>query len=68
MANVKPGLPAVGLAAGVGAVVTVLTTLRRRAAKRRDEHAQTRPEAGRRRIDVVALDEAARDPERKGRE
>jgi CHASE2 domain-containing sensor protein len=68
MGNVKPGLPAVGLAAGVGAVVTVLTTLRRRAARVRDEHAQIRPEARRRRIDVVAIDEAAGDPERKGRE
>jgi len=30
MANVKRDLPAVGLAAGVAAAVTVLTTLRRR--------------------------------------
>jgi len=43
------------------------TTLRRRAAKRRAESVRTRPEDSRTMIDVVAIDEAARDLERRGR-
>lgn len=56
---------AVGLAAGVGVVGVVAMTALRLRRKRRAQFAQADPGDKRRRIDVVAIDEAAeRSPER----
>ncbi len=55
----------VGLAAGLGVGFIAVTALRRRSARRRAEPAQVDLGSGRRRIDVVAIDEdAERSPER----
>jgi hypothetical protein len=46
------------LAGGLGVGVVAMTALRRRRTRRRAEYAQV-PGSGRRRIDVVAIDERA---------
>jgi hypothetical protein len=48
-----------GLAGGLGLGLIAMTALRRRGMRRRAEYAEIGPRGRRRRIDVVAIDEAA---------
>jgi hypothetical protein len=58
-----------GLAGGVGVGLIAMTALRRRGTRRSDEYAHVGSKSGRKRIEVVAIDEASgRSPERKENE
>jgi hypothetical protein len=52
-----------GLAAGLGVGLIAITAVRRRRTRRRAEYAQVGSESGRRRIEVVAINDATPGPD-----
>jgi hypothetical protein len=52
-----------GLAAGLGVGLIAITAVRRRRTRRRAEYAQVGSESGRRRIEVVAINDANPGPD-----